>query len=212
MTLALLVLGAYLIGSLSPSVFLGRLVRGVDVRRTGSGNAGTTNAFRVLGPGLGTAVLVADVLKGFLPVILARNLVSAWGVTLVALAALAGHNWSIFLRGRGGKGVATGAGTILGMMPLIALVLVGLFATMVAAFGIVSLASLAAASAFPLLTIVTGRPLAYTLYSLVGSAIVIWAHRGNIVRLLRGKEPRLSLPWRRGEPSGGGAGQGSSHG
>jgi glycerol-3-phosphate acyltransferase PlsY len=118
-------------------------------------------------------------------------------VTLVALAALAGHNWSLFLRGRGGKGVATGAGTILGMMPLIVLALVGLFAVVLAGTGYVSLASLVAAVGFPVLTVATGRPLPYILYSITGAAIVVWAHRGNIRRLLRGQEPRLSLPWRR---------------
>lgn len=198
MTLALLVVAAYLVGSLSPSVMLGRLALGVDLRRVGSGNAGTTNAFRVLGPGLGTVVLVGDVLKGFLPVVTARHFVSPTGVTLVALAALAGHNWSVFLKGRGGKGVATGAGTILAMTPLILLTLVALFVLVLAVSGIVSLASLTAAISFPILTLVTRQPLAYLLYAIVGGAIVVWAHRGNIDRIRRGVEPRLRVFRHRG--------------
>ncbi len=203
MTLALLVLAAYLVGSLSPSVMLGRLVKGVDVRREGSGNAGTTNAFRVLGPGLGTVVLVGDVLKGYLPVIIARHYVSPAGVTLVALAALAGHNWSIFLKGRGGKGVATGAGTILAMTPLVLVALVALFLLVLAASGIVSLASLTAAVSFPLLTLITRQPLAYILYALVGAAIVVWAHRANIGRIRRGVEPRQRFFRRHRDGAGG---------
>jgi len=197
-TLVLLIMAAYLVGSISPSVFLGRLVRHVDVRQHGSGNAGTTNAFRVLGPGLGTVVLVGDVLKGFLPVVIARDLVPPWGVTLVALAALAGHNWSVFLRGRGGKGVATGAGTILAMMPWILVLLVAAFAVVLAVSATVSLASLTAAILFPLLSLATGRPLAYDLYAFAGAAIVFWGHRGNIRRLIRREEPHIRLPWRRG--------------
>lgn len=203
MTLPLLVVAAYLVGSLSPSVMLGRMVMGLDVRRAGSGNAGTTNAFRVLGPGLGTVVLVGDVLKGFLPVVTARHFVSPSGVTLVALAALAGHNWSVFLRGRGGKGVATGAGTILAMTPLILAALVALFVLVLAASGVVSLASLTAAISFPILTLITRQPLAYVLYAVIGGAIVVWAHRANIGRIRRGVEPRLRLFRRRGDGSRG---------
>ncbi|HZK48187.1 MAG TPA: glycerol-3-phosphate acyltransferase, partial [Thermoleophilia bacterium] len=104
MTEALLIVGAYLVGSISPSVFLGRLVRGIDLREHGSGNAGTTNAFRVLGTGLGLAVLVADVAKGFVAALTASLLVGPTATVVVALAVMAGHNWSIFLRGKGGKG------------------------------------------------------------------------------------------------------------
>ena len=84
----------YLVGSLSPSVFLGRLFKGVDVREHGSGNAGTTNAFRVLGTRLGMAVLVADILKGVIPVLLARYLSTPLVTVLVAFACVAGHNYS----------------------------------------------------------------------------------------------------------------------
>lgn len=188
--------GAYLVGSLSPSVFLGRLVKGIDVREHGSGNAGATNAFRVLGTRLGVAVLAADVLKGFLPVMLARYYVAEpWVTVLVAMAALAGHNWSVFLKGKGGKGVATGAGVILAMMPVIVAVLVAVFALVLALTSTVSIASLTATALFPVLTIATARPLAYIVFSLLGSAVVVYGHRANIRRLLRRKEPRVRLPW-----------------
>ena len=192
----LIVLG-YVVGSLSPSVFLGKWIKGVDVREHGSGNPGTTNAFRVLGRPLGVAVLVLDVLKGFLPVLLARYVASPLVVVLVATAALAGHNWSLFLRGRGGKGVATGAGTILAMMPLTLVALVAAFLAVLLGTSYVSLASLTAALLFPVLTIASEQPLPYVLYSLVGAGIVVWAHRGNIHRLLRGEERKVGPPLRR---------------
>ena len=194
---------AYLVGSLSPSVFLGKWIKGVDIRQHGSGNPGTTNAFRVLGRPLGAAVLVLDVVKGFLPVLLARFVAGPVVVVLVATAALAGHNWSIFLRGKGGKGVATGAGTILAMMPLTLAALVAAFLAVLLGTSYVSLASLTAALLFPVLTIASEQPLAYVLYSLVGAAIVLWAHRSNIRRLLRGEERKVGPPWRRGVGPGG---------
>jgi len=190
-----LVAGAYLVGSLSPSVFLGRLVKGIDVREHGSGNAGATNAFRVLGTRLGIVVLAADVLKGFLPVLLARYVSDPSVTVLVAMAALAGHNWSVFLKGKGGKGVATGAGVILAMMPVIVLVLVAVFVIVLALTSTVSIASLTATVLFPVLTIATPHPLAYVIFSVVGSAVVIYGHRGNIRRLVRHQEPRVRLPW-----------------
>lgn len=196
MTEAVLIVAAYLFGSLSPSVMLGRLVRGVDVRRHGSGNAGATNAFRVLGVKLGIVVLLLDVLKGFLPVLAARMLVSPGMIVLVGLAAMAGHNWSLFLRGRGGKGVATGAGVLLAMMPVTLAVLVGIFVVVLLSTSVVSLASLTAAIALPILALVTGKPVPYLAFSLVAALVVVYSHRGNIRRLLRREEPRSGLSWR----------------
>lgn len=190
------VAGAYLVGSLSPSVYLGRLVKGIDVREHGSGNAGATNAFRVLGTPLGVVVLAADVLKGFLPVLLAASYIGNPSVTvLVAMAAMAGHNWSVFLKGKGGKGVATGAGVILAMMPVIIGVLVAVFAIVLLLTSTVSIASLTATVLFPVLTIVTPHPLAYVIFSFLSCAVVIYGHRANIGRLARREEPRMRMPW-----------------
>jgi glycerol-3-phosphate acyltransferase PlsY len=191
----LLVVGAYLIGSISPSVVLGRAFKGIDLREHGSGNAGTTNAFRVLGYKLGAAVLVADMLKGFLPVLAARMLTSPSVTVAVALAAIIGHNFSIFLRGKGGKGVATGAGTLIAMMPLIFLLLLGAFFVVLLSTSFVSLASLTAAVLLIPAVFVTGQPTAYIVFSLLGSGFVLYAHRGNIERLLRGQESRSGLSW-----------------
>lgn len=192
---AVLIVAAYLVGSLSPSVMLGRLVRGVDVRQHGSGNAGATNAFRVLGVKLGIAVLLLDVLKGFAPVAVARLLVGPSEIVLVGLAAMAGHNWSLFLRGRGGKGVATGAGVLLAMMPGTAVALVALFGVMLLSTSVVSLSSLTAAVMLPVLAVATRKPASYLAFSLVAAMVVVYAHRGNIGRLIRREEPRSGLSW-----------------
>src|SRR5919199_6250966 len=120
---ALLILTGYLLGSVPTGLLVG-WTRGVDVRRVGSGNIGMANVLRAAGKGAAAATMLGDMLKGFLPVLLARLLVgNDWVVAAVALAALAGHCWSIFLRFRGGKGVATGAGTTIALAPVVGIVL-----------------------------------------------------------------------------------------
>ena len=199
----LVVLG-FLVGSLSPSVFLGKLFKGVDLRKQGSGNAGTTNAFRVLGVKMGTAVLVADLLKGVIPVVIADLVLGEPTVTvLVALATVAGHNYSIFLRGKGGKGVATGAGAAIAMMPLVGAVLVGLFLLLLLTTRVVSIASIACTVMLPVMAVVFDEPLAYIIVSCLMSAVVLWAHRGNLRRLWRREEPRVTFPWNKRSEGGG---------
>ncbi|MHB9148821.1 MAG: glycerol-3-phosphate 1-O-acyltransferase PlsY [Thermoleophilia bacterium] len=195
MTEALLIVGAYLVGSISPSVLLGRLFKGVDLRAHGSGNAGTTNAFRVLGVRLGLAVLAADVAKGFIPTLAARSLVGPTATVVVALAVIAGHNWSVFLRGKGGKGVATGAGALLALMPFTALMLVAVFGVVLMSTSLVSLASLSATLTLIPMSVATGKPLPYVVFSLLAVSFVVYAHRGNIRRLVKGSEPRSALSW-----------------
>lgn len=197
----LVVLG-YLIGSVSPSVFLGRLFKGLDVRKHGSGNAGTTNAFRVLGVRLGIVVLVADLLKGAVPVLVARIVLSGEDhgplvTVFVALVCIAGHNYSIFLRGRGGKGVATGAGAAIAMMPIPMAFVVGLFIVLLLTTRIVSVASISCTIIFPVTAVVLHQPLPYIVVCCLMSLVVLWAHRGNFKRLWQRKEPRVYFPWNR---------------
>ena len=192
-----LVIFGYLVGSLSPSVFLGRLFKGIDLRRHGSGNAGTTNAFRVLGPRLGLAVLFADLLKGVIPVVLARYLSTSLVTVFVAFACVAGHNYSLFLRGRGGKGVATGAGAAIGMMPIPMAVLIGLYLVLLFGTRVVSIASITCTVLLPVVAILFHQPLPYIVVCCLMSAVVLAAHRTNVVRLWRWQEPRVSFPWNR---------------
>lgn len=190
-----LVVFGYLVGSVSPSVFLGRLFKDLDVRRHGSGNAGTTNAFRVLGPRLGLTVLFADLLKGIIPVVLARYLSTPLVTVFVAFASVAGHNYSIFLRGRGGKGVATGAGAAIGMMPILMAILVGVYLLLFFGTRVVSIASIVCTILLPVVAVVFRQPLPYIVVCCLMSIVVLWAHRGNFVRLWRREEPRISFPW-----------------
>jgi glycerol-3-phosphate acyltransferase PlsY len=200
---ALVVFG-YLMGSLSPSVWLGRAVKGIDVRDHGSGNAGSTNAFRVLGKGLGVAVLVCDILKGVIPVVLARYLSNPWVTVGVAIVTVIGHTFSIFLKGRGGKGVATGAGAAIAMIPVPMACLLALFVVMLLSTRIVSASSMAATAALPIgagllyhyhATGVWATPLAYVVACCLMALVVLWSHRSNVVRLFHGTERRIILPW-----------------
>jgi glycerol-3-phosphate acyltransferase PlsY len=197
-----LVAFGYLAGSVSPSVFLGRLLKDLDVRRHGSGNAGTTNAFRVLGSRLGLAVLFADLLKGVIPVVLARYLSTPLVTVFVAFACVAGHNYSVFLRGRGGKGVATGAGAAIGMMPIAMAALVGLYLALVFGTRLVSVASITCTILLPVMAVVFRQPLPYIVVCCLISIVVLWAHRGNFARLWRREERRVVFPWnkRRSQP------------
>jgi acyl phosphate:glycerol-3-phosphate acyltransferase len=199
-----LVIFGYLMGSLSPSVWLGKAVKGVDLRRHGSGNAGTTNAFRVLGKGVGVWVLICDVLKGVIPVVLSRYVSNPPVTVLVAIAAVVGHTFSIFLRGRGGKGVATGAGAAIAMIPVPMACLVGFFLFILLGTRIVSVASIASTVALPVgagllyhyhLTGVWATPLAYVVACCLMAAVVLWGHRTNVGRLLHGTENRVVFPW-----------------
>ncbi len=199
-TAAGLIVLAYLVGSLSPSVFLGKWLKGIDVRKVGSGNAGTTNAFRALGTKLGIAVLLLDVLKGVVPVLIARLVLHDEHpvvIVLVAFATVIGHNYSLFLRGKGGKGVATGAGAALALMPVPMAIVVGIFVVLVFGVRIVSVGSIAATIMYPVMAVVWRQPLAYIVGACVMAAVVLSAHRKNMVRLWRSQEHRFTAPWSR---------------
>jgi glycerol-3-phosphate acyltransferase PlsY len=198
--IALVVVG-YLIGSISPSVFLGRLFKGKDVRHHGSGNAGTTNAFRALGVKLGLAVLFADILKGVIPVVLAREFSTPLVTVFVALACVLGHNYSIFLRGRGGKGVATGAGAAIGMMPLPMAILVAVYLLLLFGTRVVSIASITCTILLPIFAVIFHQPLPYVVVFCLMASVVLWAHRGNFVRLWRRNESRVCFPWNTKKPA-----------
>lgn len=199
-----LVVFGYLMGSLSPSVWLGKAVKGIDLREHGSGNAGTTNAFRVLGKRVGVAVLVCDILKGVIPVVLSRYFSDPAVTVVVAIAAVFGHTFSIFLRGRGGKGVATGAGAAFAMIPVPMACLMVLFLLLLLTIRIVSVASMTSTIALPVGAGLLyhyqcpwpwNTPLAYVVACCLMAAVVLWGHRTNVGRLLHGKEHRVVFPW-----------------
>ena len=184
----------YLLGSFPSGYLAGRWCAGVDIRQLGSGSTGATNVLRQVGKWPALVVFVVDVFKGSAAVILARALLGAgahgWLVA-AGLAALAGHIWPVWLGWKGGKAVATGFGMLLGLVPAVGLACLGIFLTSLAVSRIVSISSVVAAAALPLLMAGAGAPGAYLGLGLVAAVMVIWRHRSNLGRLLKGEEPRL---------------------
>lgn len=205
MTVGVLLLLSYVVGATPTSLWVGRALHGVDLREVGSGNLGATNTFRVLGPGAATPVMVVDVLKGYLPVVLLPPLAglegSIWVLALGA-AAILGHVFSFWVGFRGGKGVATSAGVFLALAPLPLLITVGVWAALVFITRIVSVASITAALLLPVLVLLMPTPRhegdALVVFTAFLGAFVIWAHRTNIRRLLRGEESRFARSRRSG--------------
>jgi glycerol-3-phosphate acyltransferase PlsY len=188
---AVLVLAAYLVGSIPTGVLLSRL-RGVDPRDIGSGNIGANNVLRAAGPLLGALTLAGDAAKGFLPV-----LVAAWlgrgapALALVGLGAFVGHVWSCFLGFDGGKGVATALGALLALAPFGMAITLPIFAVVAAVSRYVSLASLATAAATPAVLAALGYPAATVLAALAMSITIGVRHRDNIRRIRFGTEARI---------------------
>ena len=193
MTLVLWFAGAYLAGSIPTSYLAGRAA-GIDLREHGSKNLGATNVYRVLGWKFAVPVGLFDVLKGAVPVALATRLASdpAWIPVLVGCMAVVGHVFSVFLRFRGGKGVATAAGVVLALAPLplgiSAVIWIGLLTTT----GFVSVASMAGAVAFPIAVRLLMPSAAYTFWiGVVLATFIVYTHRSNIQRLIAGTENRF---------------------
>jgi glycerol-3-phosphate acyltransferase PlsY len=183
---------AYLVGAIPVGLIVVRAFAGLDIRRAGSGNIGATNVLRTLGKLPAVITLLGDVLKGALAVGAARMLVPApWGAAAGAVLAIVGNCWPVFLRFRGGKGVATGFGAFLALAPWATApaALVWLIVTL--SFRYVSLASIMACLCLPLGVAVLGYPLASVGAAVAGAAIIVVRHRGNFQRLIAGREPRL---------------------
>ena len=187
-------LASYLLGAIPTSYLVGRVFRGIDLREHGSGNLGATNLYRTLGWKFAIPAGLFDIAKGAVPVLAIAPAVS--GSQLFALAcglmAVVGHVFSLFAGFKGGKGVATAAGVMLGLSPYAVLALVAIWAVVVFATGYVSLGSIVAAALLPLLVWVLdpGSRNLVALDALVAAGI-IWLHRANIRRLLAGTENRF---------------------
>lgn len=200
MTAALLLLAAYLIGSLSGSLLLGRL-RGVDIRTQGSGNAGGTNALRTQGWKFALGTVLIDVGKGVLAVWLARRFGAGlpWLPWAAGFAAVLGHVWPVFHGFRGGKGAGTLVGALLMLWPLAVPVLIGLWLLVLTATGYVGLSTiLAAAGLVPFALLAGGDPLRLV-FAIVLALFILFTHRSNVARLRAGTESRFEgvRLWRR---------------
>ena len=200
MTEALAVVLAYLLGSI-PFAYLAGRSRGIDLRTVGSGNLGAANVFRTLGREMGIAVMVADILKGLVAVVIARLVTDDPWPAVAAAAAMAGHVFPVWLRFKGGKGVAVGGGAVIALMPLAALIIFAIWIAVVAATRYTSLASIAGALAATPLAWALGYPTSTVVFAGVGSAALLFLHRSNIRRLLRGEEHRIELRRARPRPA-----------
>jgi glycerol-3-phosphate acyltransferase PlsY len=191
----LLALGAYLLGSIPSGLVISRLARGVDIRQQGSGNIGTANVYRVAGTRAAAATLLFDALKGIVPVVLARALeLPLWAVLLTGVAAVVGHNYSLLLRGHGGKGIATSIGVAVALAPEAAGLAVAIWALVLLGSRYASLASLLMMAALPLCLMLLGYPAAYPLFALGLGLLAVLRHRGNIGRLIHGTEVKITGP------------------
>jgi acyl phosphate:glycerol-3-phosphate acyltransferase len=192
MVTVLLIAVGYGMGSIPTGLLIARWQKGVDIRQYGSGNTGMTNVLRAVGKGAAALTLVGDLLKGLIPILLARAwLTSPWAIGLVALAAIIGHMYPLFADFHGGKGVATTLGAFMPLLPGPLLIAFVVFAACVALRRQVSLGSLAAAAILPVAALLWGSPTAYVLYALVAAALIWYRHHENIERLLAGTEPTI---------------------
>jgi glycerol-3-phosphate acyltransferase PlsY len=204
-TLAVLLVGSYLLGSIPFGYLAGRLV-GIDIRQAGSGNVGATNVVRVLGKGYGYPVFALDFLKGFgavkISMLMAPGRPPEWNSPeifgiVAAVSSVLGHLYPPWLKFKGGKGVATSAGALLALTPVATLIGVAIWTIVFWMTRYVSLASITAAVVLPIIILVVssedknkGKPLLYS--SACVAAVVIWRHRSNLSRLIRGTEPRFT--------------------
>ena len=193
--LSLLVLAAYLLGSIPNGLLIARL-KGIDLQKVGSGNIGATNVFRCVGKGWGIAAFVLDAVKGFVPAFFFPRLLETappWLGLACGIAAVAGHNWPVWLKFKGGKGVSTSAGMLLGIAPAAVGIGFAVFAVVLALTRFVSLGSILAAIAVAgsgvWLYGADNRLLAGALVAM--GALVVLKHRANLGRLLNGTEPRI---------------------
>ena len=187
----MLVVIAYLVGSIPTGLILGKAY-GVDVRSQGSGNIGATNLYRTVGRKVGVITLVGDCLKGFIPVMAVNYSVlpsdyAAW----IGLAAFCGHVFSVFLKFKGGKGVATALGVFLALAPLAVFIAVCVFAVFMFVWRYVSLSSIAAATVMPIAVVPLGGNRSLFIITLLIVSIVIMRHHENISRLIAGTENRF---------------------
>jgi len=197
---------SYLLGSIPTAYLFARVTKGIDIRQHGSGNVGATNAFRVLGKLAGTIVLLIDILKGILATTLVADFFqfnSVLGRVVLGAVVVAGHNWTIFLQFKGGKGIATSLGVLIGIATTIVSIRPVLLATVLAWFitfflsGFVSLSSIMASLILLIAMILTSQPLEIVCLGIVFCLWIVLRHRPNIKKLLSGTENRVKLPFRK---------------
>ncbi len=198
-TILLLVLGSYLLGAIPFGLWLVLRWKGIDIRTVGSGNIGATNVGRVAGSRAYAMAVTFDVLKGLVPplVAIALGLPSQWQI-LAAMAAIMGHNYSVFIGFKGGKGIATSLGALLGVAPLVGLAAFALFLLELITFHFISLGSVLAAFSLPFFSLWLYPGDKYRLaFAIAACLLAIYKHRTNIQRLRDGTEPTVRMFWQK---------------
>lgn len=180
----------YLLGSANTSLIVGKFY-GVDVRKHGSGNAGATNTLRTLGKTAAILVTVGDILKGIVSCLIGLYIAGDVGVMAGGVAAVIGHNWPVYFGFKGGKGIFTSFAVILMMDWRIGLVLLGVFAVVLALTRYVSLGSIIGSALFPVVAWIFGKKIEFILFSLVIAVLAVVRHRANIRRILDGTESKF---------------------
>lgn len=200
MKLVIVALIAYIIGSFSSSYVLGKVLKKTDIRAYGSGNAGATNAVRVFGKKIGALAFILDVLKGVLAVYIGNRLLGYDGKLIAGFFVVVGHNWPIFLKFKGGKGIATSFGILLSIHWPTAISILLVFIIVVIISRYVSLASISAAIVAPVAVLIVKRPFDIKFFVMTSllAILAIYRHRENIKRLLEGKEYRIGEKVKRG--------------
>lgn len=196
MTIVFLILIGYLIGSIPSGLIAGKLISDIDIREHGSGNMGGTNAFRVLGVKGGIIVTVADIIKGLIPAYIGLLWAGELGTILAGASAIFGHSYPLFAGLRGGKSVATGTGVFLVLMPLAIGISAIVFFSALLITQYVSLASLLGALTLVISSILLKQGIWNIILSILVFVFVVYRHRGNIERLLYGRESKANL-WKR---------------
>jgi glycerol-3-phosphate acyltransferase PlsY len=193
MKIVLIITICYLLGSVPFGYIVGKLFKKVDIREFGSGNIGTTNAFRILGPSLASLVLIGDVGKGIFSVYLVKylNIDSSLILAIAGLAVICGHDWSLFLGFKGGKGIATTFGVIFALNPIISILAVTVWGIVLIVSKYASLSSICALISIFIFTILFKQPHEYIVFSAIILIIAIFKHKENIKRLKLKKESKF---------------------
>ncbi|OQX96013.1 acyl-phosphate glycerol 3-phosphate acyltransferase [candidate division KSB1 bacterium 4572_119] len=202
LTLLIIIFLSYLAGSIPTSIICSKLFKGIDLREHGSGNAGGTNAIRVLGWKIGVFVMLVDVGKGVLATLLISQIrIDSIGLSpdllqiIAGLSAIFGHIWTVFAGFKGGKGVGTAAGMLFSLYPVAGLACLVIFFLMLALFRYVSLSSMTAAASFPVVVLLTKNWIAYSneliYFAVFIALLIIFTHRSNIKRLIKGEENKV---------------------
>ena len=204
LSIAVSIICSYLLGAIPTGYLAGRILKGIDIRQHGSKNMGATNVMRTLGKGPGIAVLLIDILKGILPLVVFANVFGLdQPLVLVAIGVMSviGHNWTVFLGFKGGKGVATSLGVLIGLAieiagirPVLGLT-IAVWLLVFLPSGYVSLASMTAGVALPVLMVYFNAPFALKVMSIVLCIFIVLRHRANLARLAIGQENKVPLPW-----------------